>query len=319
MADRVARGDLTGTVKTRLRDEAGQLLRSIQQMNENLASLVGQVKRSSQQLAETASRIAVNAKRQEATVQDFRGSSSQIAASTLEISATSKELVKTMDHVGKVVKHSSSLASVGLTSLNDMDQTTRTLAAATDSISEKLTEISERASAITLVVTTITKVADQTNMLSINASIEAQKAGKYGVGFRVVAQEIRRLADQTAIATLEIESMVAQMQESVKSGVQEMEKFNAQVRRNVVQVAQISTQIGEIIEGVQSLAIEFTRVGDSIRMQDQGAQQISDAMMHLSQGAARTVETLKEFEGANHDLRDAVEVLGREVAKFKTE
>ena len=122
------------------------------------------------------------------------------------------------------------MASTGQKGLSGMDQTMRQLAESTESIGSKLSVISERAANINLVVTTITKVADQTNLLSINAAIEAEKAGEYGLGFLVVAREIRRLADQTAVATLDIERMVKEMQYSVSAGVMEMDKFSEQVR-----------------------------------------------------------------------------------------
>lgn len=96
-----------------------------------------------------------------------------------------------------------------------METTMRQLADSTGSISARLGLISEKANNINGTITTITKVADQTNLLSLNAAIEAEKAGEYGLGFAVVAREIRRLADQTAVATLDIESMVRDMQSSV--------------------------------------------------------------------------------------------------------
>ena len=102
-------------------------------------------------------------------------------------------------------------------------------------------------------VTTINKVADQTNLLSLNAAIEAAKAGEFGQGFAVVAREIRRLADQTAIATLDIEQMVKEMQSSVSSGVMGMEKFAQEVQSAVREVNEISGQIAHIIEQVQGL------------------------------------------------------------------
>ena len=92
-------------------------------------------------------------------------------------------------------------------------------------VAEKLEILDERARNINAVVTTIAKVADQTNLLSLNASVEAEKAGEYGRGFAVVATEIRRLADQAAISTLDIEQMVSEMQYSVSAGVETMKGF----------------------------------------------------------------------------------------------
>ena len=161
----------------------------------------------------------------------------------------------------------------------------RQLADSTGSIGSKLSVISERAANINLVVTTITKVADQTNLLSINAAIEAEKAGEYGLGFLVVAREIRRLADQTAVATLDIERMVKEMQYSVSAGVMEMDKFSDQVRQGVGEVGQIGDQLGQIIAAVQGLTERFDQVTEGMRVQSQGAEQIREAIVRLSEGA----------------------------------
>src|ERR671931_1450091 len=125
---------------------------------------------------------------------------------------------------------------------------------ATRTIAERLTAIQQRANDITSVVTTITKVADQTNLLSLNAAIEAEKAGEYGRGFAVVATEIRRLADQTAVATYDIEQMVKEIQSAVSAGVMGMDKFSEQVRRGMQDIQQVGAQLSQIIHQVQALA-----------------------------------------------------------------
>ena len=197
-----------------------------------------------------------------------------------------------------------------------MDRTMRQLADSTDSIGSKLSVISERAANINLVVTTITKVADQTNLLSINAAIEAEKAGEYGLGFLVVAREIRRLADQTAVATLDIERMVKEMQYSVSAGVMEMDKFSDQVRQGVGEVGQIGDQLGQIIAAVQGLTERFDQVTEGMRVQSQGAEQIREAVVRLSEGANQTSVSLREFNKATDHLREAVGGLKEEVSRF---
>ena len=208
------------------------------------------------------------------------------------------------------------MATTGQESLAGMDQTMRQLAESTGSIGSKLSVISERAANINLVVTTITKVADQTNLLSINAAIEAEKAGEYGLGFLVVAREIRRLADQTAVATLDIERMVKEMQYSVSAGVMEMDKFSEQVRQVVSEVQHIGGQLGQIIAGVQGLDQRFDQVTEGMRVQSQGAEQIREAMLRLSEGANQTSVSLREFNKATDHLREAVGGLKEEVSRF---
>jgi methyl-accepting chemotaxis protein WspA len=209
------------------------------------------------------------------------------------------------------------MASDGREILAGMDRTMHLLAESTGSIASKLSVISERAANINLVVTTITKVADQTNLLSINAAIEAEKAGEYGLGFLVVAREIRRLADQTAVATLDIERMVKEMQYSVSAGVMEMDKFSDQVRQGVDEVRHISEQLGQIIAAVQALTGRFEQVNEGMRAQSQGAEQIREAMIRLNDGATQTTQSLKEFNKANEHLREAVGGLKEEVSRFR--
>ncbi len=316
VASRVASGDLTARVTERATGEPGQLLQAIETMTEYLCSLIGRIQKSSVALMSTATEIAATSRQQEQNVNEYGASMHQAVAAVRQISATSQELLKTMNDVSTVADQTAAMASSGQESLSGMDRTMRHLADSTSSIGSKLSVISERAGNINLVVTTITKVADQTNLLSINAAIEAEKAGEYGLGFLVVAREIRRLADQTAVATLDIERMVKEMQYSVSAGVMEMDKFSEQVRQGVGEVNHISEQLGQIITAVQALTSRFDQVNEGMRAQSQGAEQIREAMMRLSEGANQTALSLREFNEANTHLREAVHGLKEEVSGF---
>jgi methyl-accepting chemotaxis protein WspA len=277
-------------------------------------SLVARLQRSSVALMSTATQIAATSKEQQATVTGYSASTTEIAAAVKEISATSQELQSTLEQVSGVASNAASLAENGRSGLEEMDGTMRQLSGATSSISSKLAVIREKANDINLVVTTITKVADQTNLLSVNAAIEAEKAGEYGLGFLVVAREIRRLADQSAVATLDIEQMVRHMQAAVSAGVMEMDKFTEQVRHGVEAVGTINQQLGQIIEQVQELNGRIESLNEGMRSQSQGASQISDAMTQLTDGARQTASSLKEFNGATESLRDVVAGLREELS-----
>jgi methyl-accepting chemotaxis protein WspA len=316
VADRVAAGDLTATCLGKAPGEAGLLLQAIRKMTTDLRSLIGRIQRSSVALMSTATEISATSKQQEQTIYDYGTSTNEAAAAVNEISATSQELLRTMNEVNQLVRQTTQMASTGQESLSGMDRTMRQLAESTGSIGAKLSVISERAANINLVVTTITKVADQTNLLSINAAIEAEKAGEYGLGFLVVAREIRRLADQTAVATLDIERMVKEMQYSVSAGVMEMDKFSEQVRQVVSEVQLIGSQLGQIIKAVQGLDQRFDQVTEGMRVQSQGADQIREAMLRLTDGANQTSVSLREFNKATDHLREAVGGLKEEVSRF---
>lgn len=277
-------------------------------------SLVSRLQRSSVALMSTATQIAATSREQQATVNGYSASTTEIAAAVKQISATSQELQSTLEQVSGVAANAAHLAENGRSGLDEMDGTMRQLSGATSSISSKLAVIREKANDINLVVTTITKVADQTNLLSVNAAIEAEKAGEYGLGFLVVAREIRRLADQSAVATLDIEQMVRHMQAAVSAGVMEMDKFTEQVRHGVEAVGTINLQLGQIIEQVQELNGRIESVNEGMRSQSQGAAQISDAMTQLTDGARQTAASLKEFNSATESLRDVVAGLREELS-----
>jgi len=317
VADRIARGDLTQEVAASTsRDETGQLIRSMSAMDGNLNALVGSVHEASVRLSSTATEISATSRQQEASASTFGAASSQIAAAVQEISATGKDLVRSMASVSENAAETAALAGAGRAGLQGMEAVMRDLDRATTSVAEKLGAIDERSKGITAAITTMTKVADQTNLLSINAAIEAEKAGGVGAGFHVIAGEIRRLADESAAATLDIEKMVEQMQGAVASGVHEMGRFTDQVRRGVRDVASAGSQLAGIIDRVNRSTESFAQVNESMRAQAEGADQISAAMSSLSGNARQTMESVQEFGRASGDLQSAIAVLREAVARF---
>ena len=320
VASRVAAGDLRsgarGEGRSARDDETAALQTAIQTMTENLRGLIGRIQKSSVALISTATAIQATSSEQQQVITDYGASTSEAVAAVKQISVTSQELLRTMTEVNDMAAHTGVMATDGRRNLAGMDATMRQLAESTLSFSSKLAQISERAATINLAVTTITKVADQTNLLSINAAIEAEKAGEYGAGFLVVAREIRRLADQTAVASLDIEQMVKEMQHSVSSGVMEMDKFTGQVRSSVSEISDVSAKLTEIITAVQGINTRFEQVTEGMRAQSQGSSQIREAMIRLAEGAARTASSLDDFNKATSLLRGAVGDLKEEVSRF---
>lgn len=316
-AQQVAGGDLTAEIVVEGRDETSRLFGAIRNMVGSLNSLISQVKRSSIQLIGTANEISAGAHGQEESSQSFGSSTSQIAAAVKEISTTSAELYNTMTRVSTLSGETARAAGGGREQLAGMEHTMEALSAATASVSAKLAVVSDKARTINRVVTTISKVADQTNLLSLNAAIEAEKAGEYGLGFAVVAREIRRLADQTAVATLDIEKIVREMQGAVSAGVMEMDKFAVEVRQGVADVHGLGDSLEEVIGKVEALGPQFQTVKDGMQAQTHGAAQIDEAMVDLTEGARNTAESVRDFERTAQSLHDAVDGLRREVARFK--
>lgn len=313
-----AHGDLTGQLMVyRDNDVISNLAAGIQGMLDSLNGLVARIQQSGIQVTSSATEIAATAKQQEATVSEQAATTNEIRATVTQISATSRELVNTMNEVTDVAFKTAESANQGRTSLTRMEETMRNMMEATSAIGSKLAVLSEKAGNINTVVTTINKVSDQTNLLSLNAAIEAEKAGEYGVGFAVVATEIRRLADQTAVATWDIEQMVKEMQSAVSAGVMGMEKFSTEVRQGVDDVRRVGAQLAHIIEQVEHLIPRFEEVHEGMQSQAKGAQQISEAMVQLAESSQQTAESLRQSNGAIGQLNEAARRLQEGVSHFK--
>lgn len=317
-ATTIAKGDLTQSiVTTKDPTEVGRLLRAFREMTRGLNALITQAQRSGIQISTSTTQIAAAGRQLEATVNEQVASMHEVKATSRQIASTAGELAKAMDDVADTAQSTTDSAVSSQANLDKIQSAMQNLVLATQSISSKLKVMDEKANNINNVVTTITKVADQTNLLSLNAAIEAEKAGEYGAGFAVVAREIRRLADQSAVATLEIEQMVKGMQSSVSTGVMEMDRFSREVTQYVQEVGDISLQIASFIGDVQGLTPQFSTISQRMDEQYRGAEQISTAIAQLSDAAFQTMQSLQETNNALTQLDDAAQGLQREISQFK--
>lgn len=310
-------GDFTQRLVFDSKGDLGTLGEGLNRLAEDLSELVGQVQRSGIQVNTTATQIAASAREQQSTSHQIAATTAEIGATSKEISATSKELVKTMNEVTQVAEETADLAGSGQTAIARMEATMRQIVEASTSVTAKLAVLSEKTANINSVTTTITKVADQTNLLSLNAAIEAEKAGEYGLGFAVVAMEIRRLADQTAVATYDIEKMIREMQSAVATGVMGMDKFSDEARRGVEEIRQVSTHLAQIIQQVQTLSPRFQTVNEGMHAQATGAHQISETLTQLSEASQQTADSLRQSNQAIEQLNSAARGLQTSVARFK--
>lgn len=313
----MSRGDFSGRLGSSSRDEFGVLAQGYDRMSIELSTVVGQIQGSGIQVSSSINEIAATLREQEATAVEIAATTTQIGATSRQIATTSKELVRTMGAVATGAEQTAALAGDGQVGLAQMEQTMGRVMEATALINAKLAVLTEKADNISLVVTAITKVADQTNLLSLNAAIEAEKAGEYGRGFSVVATEIRRLADQTAVSTLDIEQMVREIQSAVSAGVMGMDKFSEEVRLGTHDVSRVGDQLSQMIQHVQAMVPSFEAVNDGVQAQATGAEQITQALTQLGEAAQQTVDTLRQSNLAVDELHQVSTVLRDGVSKFK--
>lgn len=310
-------GDLTHKLQYSSKNEFGDLIDGFNQMADYLEELISQIRHAGIQVTSSITEIAASTRQQEATSTEHAATASEIAASTNQIAATSANLMNTMKKVNSLTLNAAAAAEDGHAGLINIDQTMVKMEEATGSIVGKLSILSEKAGDIAGVVKTINKLADQTNLLSLNAAIEAEKAGEYGTGFSVVATEIRRLADQTAVATYDIEQMVQGVQSAVSSAVMGIDKFAKDVRTSVENIRDGSERIEGVIEQVQVLKPQVKVISEGIEAQSLGARQISEATSQLNNAAQQTAESISQVSLTIERLQQAAQGLQEAISRFK--
>ncbi|MEG5266723.1 methyl-accepting chemotaxis protein [Pseudomonas sp. JDS28PS106] len=310
-------GDLSSRLKLDRNDEFNAVETGFNDMMTDLNALVAQAQRSSVQVTTSVTEIAATSRQQQATATETAATTTEIGATSREIAATSRDLVRTMTEVTNAADQASILAGSGQQGLARMEDTMHQVMGAADLVNAKLAILNEKAGNINQVVVTIVKVADQTNLLSLNAAIEAEKAGEYGRGFAVVATEVRRLADQTAVATYDIEQMVREIQSAVSAGVMGMDKFSEEVRRGMFEVTQVGEQLSQIIHQVQALAPRVLMVNEGMQAQATGAEQINQALVQLADASSQTVDSLRQASSAIDELSQVAAGLRGGVSRFK--
>jgi len=314
-----AEGDLRDAPRPSGRGELRQLLESLARMMRDLGGMLGRVRRTSRDIATTASEVRETAGRQHTVVQDLGSSAAEIAAAVEQMSATGTQLATTAEGVGSLAEATAARAERGRRGLDRMRESIGGLDRTSEGVCGHLREIRERADGVGAVVVTITRVANRTNLLSINAAIEAEKAGEHGRGFGVVATEINRLADRTAAAALEVEAIVEGMQQSVSAGAEAMDGLAGVVRSSVETASEVAADLAAILEAIADLRDRFTELRDGVDAQSEGALQVRDAMRQLRDSSRIAGEVVERLQSSAVRLDEASRGLEGAVDRFQLE
>lgn len=297
-------------------EEFYEVAKSFNKMAETFEHITQQLKQVGINLSSTAAEIDIASKQQETVINNQEITTKAIAVTANDISTNAKAFANTISQVNRVAEDTSKLANEGKSGLSQMESVMRQMVDASGSIASRLSVLNEKTRNITSIMTTITKVADQTDLLSLNASIEAEKAGEYGRSFSVIAREIRRLAEQTAVATLDIEKIVNEIIAAVSSSVMGVDDFAQEIRGGVQQIRRVGETLSKIIEQVQNLTKRFEDVNRGMQQQSTNAEEIKNAINQLSHTAQQTSESIHQFRNTVEELDLATKDLRTVVAQI---
>ena len=297
--------------------EFDELFKAVLLMARSLTRLISALKLRGEDVAERAGRISETSDTLDVIASEEAASTKNAASTGSKILGASEALNKNARGSAFEVSRTLDIARESGESLRLLKNNYDALTAASENVAGKLTVINGNVEKITGIVTTINEVSRQTNLLSLNASIEAEKAGEFGLGFAVVARQIRRLADKTSVASANIENIVRQMQSSVNSGVMEMDRFGAKMRQSSKIIMETADMLARAVSDIEAIGPQFEGIASGIGELSENARRISATMLELSDSSVRARDRISEFRAAVKSL-DAVSVSVLEaVARFK--
>lgn len=311
-------GDLTQRLEVTSSDEIGQTSGAFNQFMDKLRTMFGEVKqhtntlhRSVDQLAQIGQQVESNARRQ---ADAARASAATIEEMTVSIS----HIANNAKDAEETAKTSSGIASNVEQLVTSTANEIRTAAHAVDTLSGTLNTLNERSEQISSIVSVISEIADQTNLLALNAAIEAARAGEQGRGFAVVADEVRKLAERTGMATQEIASMITAIQTEMRTATTGMDSANAQINNGVSLSKQASEAIAAIYENSQQVMNKIAEIARSTEEQSVASNDIAQNIEHISAMAQESDQIVQSAIQTTQTISVLAKELGEQVNRFRT-
>jgi methyl-accepting chemotaxis protein len=301
--------DMTANIEDSATDEIGRLGAAFDSSIESLRSVLQSVAQGAETLSAATVEISTRAVQSAGNANTQSSKTNQIAAAAQEMTATIGEISHNAENAAGASRESAETATQGGMVMQSASATMEKIAAATSSVSEKMTSLAHRSEEIGKVVNVIQEISEQTNLLALNAAIEAARAGEHGRGFAVVAGEVRRLAERTKGATEEIAGTIRSIQDETRATLEVMNESRSAVetgmgetvhaRRSLEAIIESSRQVEHQIHLIATAATEQTSASGEI---SESAGQISQLSTETAQGAEEAVEALKNLTSLASDL-----------------
>src|SRR4030066_371363 len=295
VSNSIANGDLTVKIESDSNDETGQLLNSMKNMVANLKKLIADIKETSSNMASASEQLSASSEEMSKGVISQSDRSTQIASAAHEMSQTVVEIARNASSIAVSASGTCNITNKGEHIVDKSVSEVKDIAATVSESSKVMVSLGERSRQIGDIIRVISEIADQTNLLALNAAIEAARAGEQGKGFAVVADEVRKLAERTAKATSEIGSMIGAIQDEVQKSVTSMGEVSKMVGTGV----EFSTQTGEALEKIVSSVSELQMMVQQIAS---ATEEMSATSEHISGDIMAVARVSKETSTGSEQI-----------------
>lgn len=311
----IAGGDLGHHVALEGTDEVGDLARAFGSMSGALRAMVVDLRAASAEVEREASSILATSTEQSAMASQQASAINETSTTVTEIAQTSKQATEHADQVIKLAQRSEDLSREGQKVVEDAISGMEKMAEQVKAISAAITDLRERTLQIGDIISTVKDLAEQSNLLALNASIEASKAGEHGRGFAVVAMEMRNLAEQSKAAAGQVRAILSEVQKGTRAAVAVTEEGSKRAHTAIGLAQGAGTSIMGLADVIRDSSVAARQIASNTRQQTIGVEQIVSAITELSSAMNDTLEGTKRIETVAGNLttvsRRLTEIVGR--------
>ena len=314
---RIGQGDLTGQALTGRRDELGDLATSLNAMVDGLRDVASQTRQASENLNAATAEILASTQQQAASTTEQATAVQQTTATMAEISQAGAQISERAKQVAAAAEATSATGNSGLQAVQNTTGTMEAIREQAEAVAENVLTLSEKTQSIGDIIATVNDVAEQSHLLALNAAIEASAAGEHGRRFSVVASEIKNLADQSKEATVQVRSILGEIQKGINTSVMLTEEA---VKRSETgkQHADIADRtIRQLTDSIQQSVQAFQQIMAGSNQQQIGFDQVAQAVRSISQASEQTAGSTKQLEQAAANVNALAQQLSKAVERYR--
>jgi methyl-accepting chemotaxis protein len=316
-AEALGAGDLSARLNVSSHDEIGQLARSFNQMGEALSTMVSHIRKAAGDVNSRAQALSGLSGGAYEGMEQQSGEITSMAGAVEEFSATSLNIADNMGNTERLAQDNAQQTKIGRTSMQEASSSLEHIATALNSTATVINTLGQRSQEIGGIVGVITAIAEQTNLLALNAAIEAARAGEQGRGFAVVADEVRNLASRTRQATDEISGMIQSIQQETGNAISTMEQGNVLMQEGLARNADVASALARIDEQSRSAGQQFAAITTATQEQSSTATLLSSNLQSIALANSEQREVVSNLAITAKELETLAAGLRHEVDRFR--